>query len=233
MRKVFICLLILVLCAWFQFAYGAAGDVASIGGKAITAIASVDGKANAEIASFLGKPVSDGDVGASCQATPFLDTFNTDTSKINGTSATTIHFVGAAGYTPAANKTVCKAEMKLDCKYTACSTTTYYFAIYDKSGTALNNVVGEVSNGVTGDNGWSAATVTWTFPGVSYPQITTSGTYGLTYYSSPAGDGAGTSMTMFYTTTAGENGGYGQWATDKSRTDYGSNGVQVRLYAYE
>lgn len=61
MKKGFIALLILVLCALVQFAYGAAGDVASIGGKAITAIASVDGKANAGIASFCGKPVSDGD----------------------------------------------------------------------------------------------------------------------------------------------------------------------------
>lgn len=64
MKKRFIGLLILVLCAFVQFAYGAAGDVASIGGKAITAIASVDGKATAGIASFLGKSVSDGDAGA-------------------------------------------------------------------------------------------------------------------------------------------------------------------------
>lgn len=40
--------------------------MASIGGKAITAIASVDGKANAGIASFCGKNVSDGDGGLTC-----------------------------------------------------------------------------------------------------------------------------------------------------------------------
>lgn len=59
MRKVFICLLILVL--WVQFAYGAAGDVASVNGKAITATASVGGKANAAILTIAGKPCSDGD----------------------------------------------------------------------------------------------------------------------------------------------------------------------------
>lgn len=61
MRKVFICLLILVLCAWVQYAYGAAGDVASIDGKAITAVATVAGKANAAILTIAGKPCSDGD----------------------------------------------------------------------------------------------------------------------------------------------------------------------------
>jgi hypothetical protein len=63
MKKGLIGLLILILCAWVQFAYGAAGDVASVNGKAITAAASVGGIANASILTFAGKPVSDGDSG--------------------------------------------------------------------------------------------------------------------------------------------------------------------------
>jgi hypothetical protein len=51
--------------------YGAAGDVASIDGKAITAVATVAGKANAAILTIAGKPVSDGD-GASCSTGSLL-----------------------------------------------------------------------------------------------------------------------------------------------------------------
>lgn len=61
MKKRFIGLLILLLCAWVQSAYGAAGDVALINGKAITAVASVAGKANAAILTIGGKACSDGD----------------------------------------------------------------------------------------------------------------------------------------------------------------------------
>lgn len=61
MKKRFLALLILVLCA--QVAYGAAGDVASVNWKAITAAASVGGKANTAILTIGGKPCSDGDGG--------------------------------------------------------------------------------------------------------------------------------------------------------------------------
>jgi hypothetical protein len=61
MKKRFIGLLILLLCAWVQSAYGAAGDVALINGKAITAVATVSGKANAAILTIGGKPCADGD----------------------------------------------------------------------------------------------------------------------------------------------------------------------------
>lgn len=41
--------------------YGASGDVASIGGKAVTAVSSVMGKAGTAILTMAGKPYSDGD----------------------------------------------------------------------------------------------------------------------------------------------------------------------------
>ena len=58
--KKFLLLLLLIP----SLAYGAAGDVANINGKAITAVATVAGKANAAILTIAGKPCSDGD--ASC-----------------------------------------------------------------------------------------------------------------------------------------------------------------------
>lgn len=171
---------------------------------------------------------------ASCKAEPFLDTFTDGITKINGTATSSVHFIGAAGYTPTSDKKICKAEFKLDCKYASCSTTTYYAALYTKSGTSLDTIVGEVSSGVTGSNAWSGTTVTFTFPGSSYPEITTSGTYAIVYYSDPVGDGAGTSMTMAYTSEVSDlHGGWAQYATDKIRTDYASATMQVRLYAYE
>ena len=54
-KLIFLFLLIPILC------YGAAGDVASIGGKAVTAVASIDGKAGTAILTYMGKPYSDGD----------------------------------------------------------------------------------------------------------------------------------------------------------------------------
>lgn len=71
--------LILLLLLIHSLCYGAAGDVASIGGKAVTAIASVDGKAGTGIAYYCGKPYSDGD-GAACAET-------TDAGLIHGQDA--------------------------------------------------------------------------------------------------------------------------------------------------
>ena len=172
--------------------------------------------------------------GASCQFTPYLDTFSAATDVINAAMSADVHYAGMAGYTPAANKTICKAEFKITCKYDLCSTTTYYAAIYTKSDTALDAVVGEVSTGVTGNNGWDTTTVTFTFPGASYPQITTSGTYAIVVYPNPTGDGGGTSaLSVFYDTGIDANGGWAHYDTDKLREDYGSPGVQLRLYTYE
>lgn len=64
--KRFLLLLLLIP----SLVYGAAGDVASVNGKAITAVASVAGKANAAILTIGGKPCSDGDAACS---TPTAD----------------------------------------------------------------------------------------------------------------------------------------------------------------
>jgi hypothetical protein len=75
MKKGLIGLLILLLSALVQSAYGAGGDVASVNGKAITAVASVLGKANAAILTIGGKPCADGD---SAPSAIFSDDFETN-----------------------------------------------------------------------------------------------------------------------------------------------------------
>jgi hypothetical protein len=55
--KKFLLLLLLIP----SLVYGAAGDVANINGKAITAVSTIAGKANADILTIAGKPCSDGD----------------------------------------------------------------------------------------------------------------------------------------------------------------------------
>jgi hypothetical protein len=61
---------LLLLLLLIPFVLGAAGDVALINGKAITAVASVVGKANAAILTIGGKPCADGDAACS---TPTAD----------------------------------------------------------------------------------------------------------------------------------------------------------------
>lgn len=184
------------------------------------------------IQGVIGGSVAAG--GASCQFTPYLDTFSAATDVFNATATADVHYGGMPSYTPAEDKTICKAEFKITCKYDQCSTTTYYAAIYTKSGNNLDSVVGEVSSSVPGDNAWDTTTVTFTFPGVSYPQVTTSGTYAIVVYSNPVGDGSGTSMTsIFMDAGASANGGFAQYGTDKLREDYGAPRVQLRLYTYE
>jgi hypothetical protein len=68
--KRFLLLLLLIP----SLVYGAAGDVASVNGKAITAVASVAGKANAAILTIGGKPCSDGDAVDYCTSQSW-DTF--------------------------------------------------------------------------------------------------------------------------------------------------------------
>jgi hypothetical protein len=93
MKKRFIGLLILLLSAWVQSAYGAAGDVASINGKAITAVASVAGKANAAILTIGGKPCSDGDGNNTVDMSrgfEIVETERTDTAVWNETDTASL-----------------------------------------------------------------------------------------------------------------------------------------------
>lgn len=87
--------------------YGASGDVASIGGKAVTAVSSVMGKAGTAILTMAGKPYSDGDSECTgklvCQnnetATTGWDNSETWTSPDYGTyvypAYTTTHLRGS------------------------------------------------------------------------------------------------------------------------------------------
>lgn len=64
MKKGFIGLLVLLLCALVVQAYGATGDAANVNGKAVAAISTIDGKAGSGLASICGKNYTDGDVVA-------------------------------------------------------------------------------------------------------------------------------------------------------------------------
>jgi Tfp pilus assembly protein PilX len=120
MKKAFIGLLILTLCALVQSAYGAAGDVANINGKAITAVASVSGKANAGILTIAGKPCSDGDTGTCTGATNQLESFvangeaNFASASTNLWRASEIVYAGTTG-------TACKLVANLNCTTTDCT----------------------------------------------------------------------------------------------------------------
>jgi hypothetical protein len=65
MKKRLIGLLILLLSALVQSAYGAAGDVATVNGKAVANISTINGVAGASIATICGTPYTDGDTACS------------------------------------------------------------------------------------------------------------------------------------------------------------------------
>jgi hypothetical protein len=65
MKKGFIGLLVLLLCAWVQSAYGAAGDAATVNGKAVADISTINGVSGASIATVCGTPYTDGDTACS------------------------------------------------------------------------------------------------------------------------------------------------------------------------
>ncbi|MFA5322822.1 MAG: hypothetical protein WC373_09130 [Smithella sp.] len=216
--------LILLILLIPSLVYGAAGDVASIGGKAITAIASIDGKTNAVIASFNGKPVSDGD-GATCQATPFYDTSSgSSTVTFNANFSADAYYAGGV-ITPSVTKDVCKMEIRISCPYGTCNTN-YYVSVFTMSGTALDASQG-VSDATAGTD-WTEGLVAFNF---STPiTMTASTAYGVAVHGTTQSEN---NLIKLYSKDDGGDDLSKQWKSDKTQNDTTATQLMVRFYAYE
>lgn len=110
--------------------YGAAGDVASIAGKAVTAVSTVDGKAGTAIASMAGKNYSDGDAGGYTNTGCYGHGGTTDCNYTTATGATnslTADATRVSTWTASANGQVNRVKIyKTDCPADGTLIAVYY-----------------------------------------------------------------------------------------------------------
>ena len=156
---------LLLLLLLIPFVLGAAGDVASINGKAITAVATVSGKANAAILTIGGKPCADGD--SAC--TP-ADSQETDNTTYNSSNTGFIYF--GSDFVAGSSYSLDKISLKLSKSGSPTANLTVH--IYSEAGSVPNASLGESGAIAASTLTTSAADYEFTF---ASPISITSGTH--------------------------------------------------------
>jgi len=200
--------------------YGAAGDVASVSGKAVTAISTVSGVAGASIATLCGKSYSDGDATCTTEAQS-CTTSNNVADNGMGT-----YLWKASKFAASGDMTVCKIEVNL--KKVGTPTHNITVHIYGSTGTEPNE-----ADIIDSSDTVSASTLTTSYAYITFTGLSAELTSGTEYWlviQNAAGDGSNYVAGQVDTGCDYEEGTlYSSNGTTWGHSDY-DRGFKYRLY---
>ena len=158
-----------------SLAYGAAGDVASINGKAITAVSSVAGISNAAILTIGGKPCADGDTGCTC------GTAGNSCAGADPSNVPMCYYADRRGlaqeFTASATGTVCKATLRLRKDGDTGNNPTLQACIYSDASDTPNAIIGTCST-----NTYNVNSLTTSFASIDFTGMSASISSGTKYH---------------------------------------------------